>query len=46
MTTQCKVTNSRKGWADYYAKVYERTKRPSALHMSMWYELLHEAFGE
>ena len=43
---KCKYPNSRKGWSDYYAKVYDKTGREPALQLSLWYQVLHEAFGE
>lgn len=37
---------TRKGWSKYYARRYNRTNSEQALHLAMWYDLLHLAFGD
>lgn len=35
---------TRKGWAEYYAKQFNKTHSKDAAILAMWYEFLHLAF--
>lgn len=41
-----KMPVSRIGWHEYYAARFNKTESPDALHLALWYYLLHLAFGE
>jgi len=41
-----KYPNSRKGWHDYYVKVFNQTERPTAAVMALYFYLNLLAFGE
>jgi len=34
------------GWHKHYAEVFNKTERPDAAHLAIWYLLLHLALGE
>lgn len=33
------------GWHKHYAEVFNKTERPDAAHLAIWYLLLHLALG-
>ncbi len=39
-----KMPLTRLGWHEFYVRLYNKTGRDSALHLAMWYYLLHLAF--
>ena len=41
-----KMPASRIGWHEYYTARFNKTGSPDALHLALWYYLLHLAFGE
>ena len=41
-----KMPMTRIGWHEYYADRFNKTGSAQALHLAMWYQLLHLAFGE
>lgn len=41
-----KMPVSRIGWHEYYADRFNKTGSAQALHLAMWYQLLHLAFDE
>lgn len=38
--------SDRYGWYKHYAEVFNKTERPDAAHLAIWYLLLHLALGE
>lgn len=41
-----RYANTRMGWHQHYADVFNKTGRETAAHLACWYLLLYEAFGE
>lgn len=37
---------TRRGWANYYATLFNKTEDSQALQLAMWYDLLALAFDE